>query len=100
MLLDLEKSGLNAVRKYSAKFDDWTPSSLELSESQIQEAIERTNPQVVRDTDFCQANMRRFARAQLKTFTRWHSTQVRYRHVCVTLFGQHTSRKRKPPTAA
>ncbi len=35
MLLDLEKNGLEAVRRYSAKFDDWNPPSFELSEAQV-----------------------------------------------------------------
>ena len=66
MLLDLEKNGLAAVRKYSQEFDEWNPPSFELSEEQVQEAIARTDPQVVRDTDFCQTNVREFAQAQLK----------------------------------
>ena len=67
MLSDLEKNGLDAVRKYSKKFDDWDPASFELTERQIGEAIGRLDPQIIRDTDFCQANVRRFAEAQLKT---------------------------------
>jgi sulfopropanediol 3-dehydrogenase len=67
MLLDLEKDGLQAVRRYSRQFDQWDPPSFELDEKQIQEAVSRTDPQVVRDTDLCQANVRRFAQAQLRT---------------------------------
>jgi sulfopropanediol 3-dehydrogenase len=67
MLLDLERNGLDAVRKYSAQFDEWDPVSFELSERQISEAIATLDPQVIQDTDFCQANVRRFAEAQFKT---------------------------------
>ena len=67
MLLDLETNGLEAVRKYSQKFDDWSPSEFELSAVQVTEAIDRLDPQVIADTDVCQANVRRFARAQLET---------------------------------
>ncbi|HHW30630.1 MAG TPA: histidinol dehydrogenase [Clostridiaceae bacterium] len=67
MLLDLEKNGMDAVRKYSAKFDDWNPEDFELSEAQINEAISRLDPQIIEDTDFCQNNVRKFAQAQLKT---------------------------------
>lgn len=67
MLLDLEKNGMDAVRKYSEKFDDWSPESFELSSSQIEEAIGKLDPQVVEDTDVCQTNVRRFAEAQLAT---------------------------------
>jgi sulfopropanediol 3-dehydrogenase len=67
MLLDLEKNGLDAVRRYSKRFDDWDPPSFELSESDIAEAISRIPEQIIADTDFCQANVRQFAQAQLAT---------------------------------
>ncbi len=66
MLLEIEKTGMDAVRKYSQKFDDWNPDRFELSAGQIAGAIARLDPQVIRDTDFCQANVRTFAQAQLK----------------------------------
>jgi sulfopropanediol 3-dehydrogenase len=66
MLLEIEKTGMDAVRKYSQKFDGWNPDQFELSAGQIEEAIARLDPQVIRDTDFCQANVRAFARAQLQ----------------------------------
>ena len=67
MLLNLETNGLDAVREYSRRFDDWNPPDFELSEQQIVEAIARLDPQIIADTDFCQANVRRFAEAQLAT---------------------------------
>jgi sulfopropanediol 3-dehydrogenase len=67
MLLDLEQNGLDAVRKYSGQFDNWDPPDFELSDRQIEEAIARLDAQIVADTDFCQANVRQFAAAQLAT---------------------------------
>jgi sulfopropanediol 3-dehydrogenase len=67
MLTELEAHGLEAVRRYSRKFDGWDPPSFELSEMQIREAMGRLDPQVIRDTDFCQGNVRAFAEAQLAT---------------------------------
>jgi len=67
MLRDLEKNGMDAARKYSRKFDDWDPDRFDLSQEQIQEAIARVPEQVIRDTDYCQENVRAFARAQVKT---------------------------------
>lgn len=67
MLSDIEKNGLDAVRKYSKKFDDWNPDRFELTPRQIDQAIGQLDPQVVADTDFCQNNVRLFAQAQLKT---------------------------------
>ena len=67
MLVDLERNGMDAVRQYSRKFDDWEPPSFLLSEAQIREAIARVPEQGIRDTDFCQGNVRKFAEEQFKT---------------------------------
>jgi sulfopropanediol 3-dehydrogenase len=67
MLRDLEAHGMDAVRKYSAQFDDWNPASFELTPAQVQEAIGKLSPQAIADTDFCQGNVRTFAQAQLTT---------------------------------
>ncbi len=67
MLLDLERDGMDAMRRYSRKFDDWDPPSFRLTTSQIDDAIGRLPEQAIRDTDYCQRNVRRFAQAQLAT---------------------------------
>jgi sulfopropanediol 3-dehydrogenase len=67
MLIDLEKNGMDAVRQYSRRFDEWDPPSFRLSPRQIEEAISELDEQAIRDTDFCQANVRSFAEAQLRT---------------------------------
>ncbi|MGD0090680.1 MAG: histidinol dehydrogenase [Planctomycetota bacterium] len=67
MLLDLEKNGMDAVRKYSRKLDGWSPASFELTRTQVAEAIAKVSPQAIADTDFCQRNVRHFAEAQFKT---------------------------------
>ena len=67
MLRDLQKNGMDSVRKYSREFDGWNPPSFELSEQQIDEAIAKCDDQLIADTDFCQANVRSFAEAQLRT---------------------------------
>jgi sulfopropanediol 3-dehydrogenase len=67
MLLNLEKLGMDAVRQYSKRFDDWDPPDFELAAAQIDAAIAEVEPQVIEDTDFCQANVRAFAQAQMAT---------------------------------
>src|SRR5579884_3733644 len=67
MLLDLEKNGMDAVRKYSKQFDQWDPPEFRLNENQIQEAISKVSDQAIQDTDYCQSNVRAFAEAQSKT---------------------------------
>ncbi len=69
MLQHLRVRGMDAVRDFSAKFDDWSPASFELSAKQIDEAIAQCSDELVRDTEFCQGNVRRFAEAQLGTLT-------------------------------
>lgn len=67
MLLDLEENGMDAVRKYSRRFDDWNPASFRLNVSQVEQAIAEMPQQAIEDTDYCQQNVRTFAEAQLKT---------------------------------
>ena len=67
MLLDLEKHGMDAVRKYSIQFDQWDPKDFELTPGQIETAMAGLDPQVIADTRFCQDNVRRFAKMQLDT---------------------------------
>jgi len=67
MLDDLRKNGMDAVRRYSQKFDDWNPASFELTEQQISDAIAKCDIQLIKDTEFCQSNVRAFAEAQLAT---------------------------------
>lgn len=66
MLLDLEANGMDAVRRYSRRFDDWDPPDFELSSAQIEDYVAALDRQVVEDTYYCQDNVRRFARAQLE----------------------------------
>jgi sulfopropanediol 3-dehydrogenase len=67
MLIDLEKNGMDAVRGYSRKFDDWDPPGFRLSQREIEDAIRELPEQAIRDTEFCQANVRSFAEAQFRT---------------------------------
>ena len=67
VLADIEKNGMDAVRRYSRRFDGWDPTSFELGAKEIEEAIAGLPEQAIEDTDLCQANVRAFAEAQLGT---------------------------------
>jgi sulfopropanediol 3-dehydrogenase len=67
MLRDMEKNGMDAVRRYSQRFDGWVPESFRLNTAQIEAAIAEVSEQAIQDTDYCQENVRRFAEAQLMT---------------------------------
>ncbi|KAF9877802.1 hypothetical protein CkaCkLH20_04937 [Colletotrichum karsti] len=61
---DIQTQGDAAVRSYSQKFDNWTPDSFKLSDTQIQEIIAKVDPQTIEDIRTAQRNVRRFAQAQ------------------------------------
>lgn len=67
MLRDLEKNGMDAVRRYSEQFDGWVPESFCLTQAQIEAAIAEVPEQAIQDTEYCQENVRSFAKAQLAT---------------------------------
>jgi hypothetical protein len=56
MLRELERAGMDAVRRYSQKLDQWSASSFELSAQEVDSIIDTLPERVVTDTDFCQGN--------------------------------------------
>lgn len=64
IILDVRADGIDAVRKYSAKLDNWSPPSFRLSEDDIRRNIAALSPRVIDDIKFAQAQIRDFAQAQ------------------------------------
>lgn len=101
MLLDLEKNGMDAVRKYSQKFDDWNPDSFRLDSAQIDRAIAEVPQMAIEDTDYCQQNVRVFAEAQLKTLLPLEvnirpGVTLGHRHIPVNAVGSYIPGGRYP----
>jgi sulfopropanediol 3-dehydrogenase len=101
MLKNLRSNGMDAVRKYSADLDDWSPDSFELNESQIEEAISRCDDQLIKDTEFCQGNVRSFALAQLSTIQPLEveirpGVTLGHRHIPVNAVGSYVPGGRYP----
>lgn len=67
VIADIRANGDPAVRKYSEKFDKWSPTSFLLSQQQIDEALANVSDQTKDDIRQVQANVRKFATAQLKS---------------------------------
>jgi sulfopropanediol 3-dehydrogenase len=65
ILSDIEARGDAAVREYSAKFDNWAPESLRLTQAQIDECIASLPAQALEDIRFAQAQIKRFAQVQM-----------------------------------
>jgi histidinol dehydrogenase len=61
---DIRQNGDDAVRKYSGKFDKWSPQSFKLSKEQIDAAIAAVPKHTIEDIRQVQANVRQFAQAQ------------------------------------
>jgi sulfopropanediol 3-dehydrogenase len=101
LLKDLRKRGMDAVREYSNKFDGWAPKEFELTEEQVAEAISRCSEQLVKDTDYCQANVRAFAQAQMKSLSPVEveirpGVKLGHKHIPVNCVGSYVPGGRYP----
>ena len=67
ILDDVAQRGDEAVRDLSTRFDKWEPDAFRLTQDQIDELIASLPAQVIEDITFAQAQIRRFAQAQLGT---------------------------------
>ncbi len=63
-LKDIETRGDAAVRELSEKFDKWSPESFRLSDQEIAAAVARVPADTIKDIEFAQAQIRRFAEIQ------------------------------------
>jgi sulfopropanediol 3-dehydrogenase len=90
VLDDVRARGDQAVRHYSTKFDSWSPESFRLSARQIADIVAGVPEQVIRDIEFVQAQVRRFAEAQRATLTDFEVE---------TLPGVHLGQKNVPISA-
>jgi len=101
MLRKLRQEGMTAVREYSRAFDQWDPDDFELSKAQIEEAIGQCSERLIQDTDYCQGNVRAFARAQLETL-RPLEVEIRpgvilgHKHIPVRCVGSYVPGGRYP----
>lgn len=64
VIKDIEMNGDAAVRKYSEKFDNWSPVSFCLTKEEIEEIVSSVPSQVIEDIKFAQEQIRNFATIQ------------------------------------
>lgn len=64
ILAEIARDGDAAVRRYSEKFDGWSPEDFRLSPSQIRDAYGELSQRTVEDIRFAQAQVRNFAEIQ------------------------------------
>ncbi len=66
ILRKVKKEGEAGLRYYSEKFDKWSPKSFRVSRDEIEAATKSLPAGEKEDIDFCQAQVRNFAREQMK----------------------------------
>ena len=64
LLRNIEENGDKAVRELSERFDQWSPTSFQLSEQDIEQAIAKVSTRDLSDIKFAQQQVRTFAEHQ------------------------------------
>lgn len=64
----VQEEGEKAVREYSAKFDNWNPPSFRISQEDMDNAAKAIPPSMKEDIDFCQAQIKNFAKEQMRPY--------------------------------
>lgn len=67
VLDDVRANGDEAVRRYSERFDKWSPASFKLSKDDIEKILRQVPEQIIEDIKEVQNNVRTFAEAQRKS---------------------------------
>ena len=69
ILKDIEKGGVDAVRRYSQEFDNWSPGDFVVSDAEFQRASAQVDDAIKQHIAFAQNQIRTFAEAQLGTMS-------------------------------
>ncbi|WP_337061607.1 histidinol dehydrogenase [Kineococcus sp. G2] len=102
---DVRTRGDAAVRELSARFDRWEPASFRLDAERVREIVATLPQQVIDDITTVQANVRRFAEAQLASMTEIEvetepGVFLGHRHLPVAAVGAYVPGGRYPLTAS
>ena len=73
ILLEVEREGLSAIRRYSVKFDNWNPDSFVVPVEKALAAGEQLTGQLRSDIDFARKQVACFARLQLDTLSEFET---------------------------
>ncbi|MEV6313156.1 histidinol dehydrogenase [Streptomyces sp. NPDC051840] len=105
ILDDIREHGDEAVRRYSEKFDNWSPQSFRLSPEEIERIVAGVPRQTLDDIRFVQKQVRTFARAQRDSMLDVEietlpGVRLGHRHVPVSAAGAYVPGGRYPLTAS
>ena len=67
ILLDVEKEGLAAIRRYSEELDGWNPESFVVGEEEIKKAADSVDDDLKGHIEFAKEQVENFARLQKET---------------------------------
>jgi sulfopropanediol 3-dehydrogenase len=102
---EVRTHGDAAVRRYSEKFDNWSPESFLLDRGQIEEIVAGLDDQVVEDIRTVQTNVREFAQRQRDTMLDLEvetepGVFLGHRHLPIAASGAYVPGGRYPLTAS
>ncbi|WP_367123871.1 histidinol dehydrogenase [Streptomyces phytohabitans] len=105
ILDDVREHGDEAVRRYSEKFDNWSPESFRLSPDEIDRIVSGVPDTVLDDIRFVQRQVRDFARAQRDSLADVEietlpGVRLGHRHLPVSAAGAYVPGGRYPLTAS
>jgi len=105
IISDVEREGVDAVRRYSEKFDGFAPASFRLSEAEIAAQIAGVDEKVARAIDFSLSQVQQFARLQRQTLTDFEAetlpgVTIGQKQIPVNAVGAYIPGGRYPITAA
>jgi len=105
VIADIRANGDSAVREYSTKFDRWAPDAFRLTPEQITAIVADVPEQVIEDIKFVQAQVRRFAEAQLASLGELEietlpGVFLGQKHIPVSAAGAYVPGGRYPLTAS
>ena len=105
VLADVRVRGDVAIREYSAKFDDWSPSSFKLTDEEVARIVDGVPQQVIDDIKWVQDQVRSFARHQRASITDFEvetlpGVRLGQRNIPIQSVGAYVPGGRYPLTAS
>jgi sulfopropanediol 3-dehydrogenase len=105
ILLDVERDGEKAVRRYSEKFDGWSPERFTVTRAEMDAAGDQVPDELRRHIDLAAGQIRRFADAQRSSITDVEietlpGIVLGHRHVPVESVGAYSPGGRYPLIAS
>jgi sulfopropanediol 3-dehydrogenase len=105
ILADVRAKGDAALRRYSERFDRWSPPSFRVDQATIEATIARVPEGVRQDIDYCRDQIAAFARRQQESLTEFEveslpGVHLGQRHIPVDSVGAYVPGGRYPLVAS